>query len=556
MALSTEELDRRFAAAERAAAPKTFAEWHERTYSRVIRTADDLHEYQHEAVRWLYEKPYSALYIDLGLGKTAIALALIAQLLREGWHGKCLVIAPLRVAKATWPTEIAEWKYSAGIEYSLIRAEDDDDEIKAIYDEVYRPEYERQRRVGERPHVAAAYARRKAAPARQAAKEALRRRQAMSPAHVHIINIDRIEWLVAFWEEMGRTFGMKWPYDTVIIDESSKFKDHTTKRYRALKKCLPRITRLHTMTASPAAEGYLHIFAQIFLVDRGRRFGRNVRNFNLTYFHEITAARKWKIKKGAEQKIAKKIADIAMVLKTEDAGIDLKGWVPVPRKIILNSDLMDRYNDFERTMILKLDDMRVEALNGAVLFNKLLQMTSGAIYDDERRIVPIHDEKIEALRELVDEMQGEPLMVAYWFKSSLSRLRKAFPKAAVMDKAGKVIDPWNAGKIDMLFIQPGGAAHGLNMQKGPGHDVAWFDLCWSRELYEQTIGRLARQGQARVVRSHHLTAVGTADELVYDALQDKGAGQDRLFEYIRLARARIAANDNRRTDGKSYQEAA
>jgi len=549
--LSAAELDRRFAAAEQAQQPRTFNEWYERTYGRVIHTKDDLHDYQVDAVQWLYEKPYSALFIDLGLGKTAIALALIAQLLREGWHGKCLVIAPLRVAKATWPTEIAEWKYAAGIEHSLIRAEDDDDEIKAVYREAYQAERVKQLRVGEYPPVATRYAARAGQAARQAAKEALRRRQALSPAPVHIVNLERLEWLVQFWEEMGRTFGMKWPYDTVIIDESSKFKDYTTKRYRALKKCLPRITRLHTMTASPAAEGYLHIFAQIFLLDRGKRFGRSVHNYNLTYFHEIKDAHKWKIKPGSEKKIAAKIADIAMVLKAEDAGIDLKGWLPVPRKIILNEDLMDRYNDFERTMVLKLDDMRIEALNGAVLFNKLLQMTSGAVYDEEKNVVPIHDEKIEALRELVDELQGEPLMVAYWFKSSLSRLRKAFPRARVMDGRVATIDQWNAGKIDMMFIQPGSAGHGLNLQKGPGHDVAWFDLCWSRELYEQTIGRLARQGQRQVVRSHHLTAVGTADEYVYDALQNKGEGQDRLFAYIREAAARAAANDNERTNRRA-----
>lgn len=546
--LSVGELDRRFAAADKAAQPRTFDEWHERTYGRVIRSKDDLHVYQHDAVQWLYEKPYSALFIDLGLGKTAIALALIAQLLREGWHGKCLVIAPLRVAKATWPTEIAEWKYAAGIEYSLIRAEDDDDEISAIYREAYEIERERQLGVGEKPAVARRYAVKTGQVARQAAKDALRRRQALNPAHLHIINIERLEWLVEFWEEMGRTFGMRWPYDTVIIDESSKFKDHTTKRYRALKKCLPLIDRLHTLTASPAAEGYLHIFAQIFLLDRGKRFGRALRHYQMSYFREIKAAHKWVIKPGSDKKIANKIADIAMVLKAKDAGIKLKGWLPVDRPIVLNSDLMKRYNDFERTMILRLDDLRVEALNGAVLFNKLLQMTSGAIYDDEKNVVPIHDEKIEALRELIDELHGEPLMVSYWYKSSLSRLRKAFPQASVMDKAGKIIDPWNAGKVPLLFIQPGGAAHGLNMQKGPGHDIAWFDLCWSRELYEQTIGRLARQGQAQIVRSHHLLAVGTADEYVYDALQDKGEGQDRLFEFIRQARARLAANDNRRTD--------
>lgn len=549
--LSTAELDRRFSAAEAAAKPKTFAEWYERTYSRVLHTKDDLHNYQVDAIQFLYERPFSALFIDLGLGKTAIALALIAQLLREGWRGKCLVIAPLRVAKATWPTEIAEWKYAAGIEYSLIRAEDDDDEINAIYREAYEIERDRQLRVSEKPAVARRYAVKAGQEARQAAKDALRRRQALSSAHVHIVNLERLEWLVAFWEEMGRTLGMHWPYETVIIDESSKFKDHSTKRYRALKKCLPRITRLHTMTASPAAEGYLHIFAQIFLLDRGRRFGRVVKNYQLTYFHKIEDAHKWRIKKGSEQKIAAKIADIAMVLKTEDAGIPLKGWMPVPRKIILNADLMARYKDFEKTLIFKLDDLRIEALNTAVLFNKLLQLTSGAMYDEERRVIPIHDEKIEALRELIDELQGEPVMVAYWFKSSLSRLRQAFPKARVMDGKPATIDAWNAGKIDVLFIQPGSAGHGLNLQKGPGHDVAWFDLCWSAELYTQTIGRLARQGQARKVRSHHLTAVGTADEYVYDALQDKQDGQDRLFEFIRLARARLAANDNARTHAKA-----
>lgn len=549
--LSVGELDRRFGAIEREAKPKTFQEWHDRAYGRVLRGKDDLHAYQHDAVQWLYEKPYSALFIDLGLGKTAIALALIAQLLREGWHGKALVIAPLRVAKATWPTEIGEWKFAAGIDHSLIRAEDEDDEIKAIYREAYAHERERQLRVGEKPAVATRYAIKAGQAARQLAKETLRRRQALSPARIHIVNLERLEWLVAFWEEMGRTFGMRWPYDTVIIDESSKFKDHTTKRYVALKKCLPLIQRLHTMTASPAAEGYLHIFAQIFLLDRGKRFGRSVRHYNMQYFREIKAAHKWVIKKGSERLIANKIADIAMVLKTKDAGIPLKGWMPVPRKIILSEDLMARYKNFEQTMILKLDDMRIEALNGAVLFNKLLQLSSGAVYDEEQRTIPIHDEKIEALRELIDELQGEPLMVSYWFKSSLQRLRKAFPKAVVMDKGGRCIDPWNAGKIDLLFIQPGSAAHGLNMQKGPGHDIAWFDLCWSRELYEQTIGRLARQGQAQKVRSHHLTAVGTADELVYEALQDKGAGQDRLFAFIREARARAAANDNRRTEERA-----
>lgn len=525
------------------------AEWYQKTYGGVIRGRKDLHRYQRRAVKFLYETPFSALFIDLGMGKSVICLTLLADLIKEGWEGKCLVIAPLRVAKATWPEEIKEWKQAAGIEYSLIRAEDDDDEIKRLYKLYYDQEYQRQRVVGETPAVAAGYARRAAAPYRQAAKELQRQRQAMSDAQLHIINIERLEWLVEFWERMGREHNMKWPYDTVIVDESSKFKDYTTKRYRALKKCLPRIERLHTLTASPAAESFQHIFAQIFLLDRGKRFGRYVTHYLQKYFTEIKQAKKWVIKKGSEQKIAAKMADISLVMKARDyrEELGIEDWLPVKRPIVLNEDMMARYHDFEKTMILKLDDMRIEAVNGAALFNKLLQMTSGAVYTEEKTVIPVHDEKIEALRELIDELQGEPLMVSYWFKSSLARLRKAFPGAVVMDKAGRCIPDWNAGKIKLLLMQPGGAAHGLNMQKGPGHDVAWFDLCWSRELYEQLIGRLNRQGQRQIVRSHHLMCVGTADEIVYDCLQDKGAGQERLFKYIRAARARYANDNERRT---------
>jgi hypothetical protein len=296
------------------------AAWYKATYGGVLRGRRDLHRYQRKAVRFLYEVPFSALFIDLGMGKSIICLTLLADLLKEGWTGKALVIAPLRVAKATWPEEVREWHQAAGIDYSLIRAEDEDDEIKAIYESQYRPEYERQRRVGEKPAVAAAYARRKAAPARQAAKELQRQRQCMSDAPLHIVNIERLEWLVAFWERMGRQHNMHWPYDTVILDESSKFKDYSTKRYKALKKCLSRIERLHMLTASPAAESYQHLFAQIFLLDRGRRFGRYITHYLQRYFHEIKMgnARKWKIKKGSEKKISDKIADICLVMKARD----------------------------------------------------------------------------------------------------------------------------------------------------------------------------------------------------------------------------------------------
>lgn len=524
--------------------------WYKATYGGVKRDRGDLHRYQNKAIRFLKRNLKSALFVDVGLGKSIICLTLIADLLNEGWTGRALVIAPLMVAKSTWPEEIKEWKQAAGIEYSLIRAEDNDDEIKEVYRHHYDRFYEAERRVGETARVAARIAAKKAAPYRQAAKELARQRQAMQDVPLHIINVEALEWLVSYWERMGREYNMHWPYDTVLIDESSKFKDYSTKRYRALKKCLKRIKRIHTLTASPVAEGYRHIFAQIFLLDQGERFGRYVTHFLSKYFIGFprNRPRKWKIRPGAEEKISSRIADICMTIKLADVRdeVQVEDWVPISRKIVLSKELMAQYRDFERTMILKLDDLRIEAVNGGTLFNKLLQMTSGAIYDLEKNIVPVHDEKIEALRELIEELQGEPLMVPYWFKSSLARLRKAFPKAVVIGKNNvvRVRDAWNAGEIDLMLIQPGAAAHGLNLQKGPGHDVAWFDLCWSRESYEQTIGRLSRQGQDKVVRSHHLMCAGTADEFVYECLQDKGEGQDRLFRFIRQARARLAQNDN------------
>jgi len=516
--------------------------WYREHYGRVIRSREDLHKYQNRAIKFLYDTPFSALFIDVGMGKSVICLTLLADLLLEGWNGKALVIAPLNVAKATWPQEISEWKQAAGIDYQLIRAEDEDDEVKEAYQRIYKHWYERNRSVGERPKDAARFASEKARPIRRLIKESRRREQARSQATVHIINIEQVEWLVNFWEEEGRRTGNRWPYDVVIIDESSKFKDYTTKRYKAFKKTLSRLTRLHTLTASPAAEGYQHLFAQIFLLDRGERFGRYITHYLEKYFHHIKKAHKWVIKEGSEEKISKKISDICLVMKAKDykEELGIEEWLPIRRPIKLNRDLMQRYKDFEKTFILKLDDMLIEAVNSAALFNKLLQMTSGAVYDEERNVIPVHNEKIESLHELVEELQGEPLLVGYWFKSSLTRLRQAFPKAPVLTRSNviRLRDQWNGGELPMMLIQPGSAAHGLNLQKGPGHDASLFDPIWSRELYEQLIGRLARQGQKNVVRVHHLMCVDTADEVVYDCLEDKGAGQDRLFEYIRAARAR------------------
>ena len=522
---------------------------------RIVRRREDMHGFQRKAVRFLKDNPMSYLFIDLGMGKTIICLTLIHDLIAQGWKGKALVIAPLRVAKATWPDEIDEWEHLQGLPYTLIRAEDDDDDIKAVYDSIYKPRYAKERWYGEKPADAARFARAKAQPARQAAKEAKRRAQAVEDTQLHIINVQRLEWLVEFWRERWHTHRERWPYDTVLIDESTMFGVHNTLRFKALKKVLKRIKRLHELTASPASEGYMKLFSQIYLLDQGERLGQNITAFRERHFDENQYTRKWTLKPGHDQKIADRIADLGLVMKSEDHR-DVLGnasdWVPIKRKVKLSGDLMELYWQFEETMFLRYDTEEIEALNGGALVNKLLQFAAGAVYNESKKIVAIHDEKIEALRELKDELGDQPLMVCYWFKSSLDRLKKAFPKAVVMDKAGKCIKPWNEGKIDMLLINPGSAAHGLNMQKGPGHDIAFFDLVWSRELYEQVIGRLARQGQKQLVRVHHLLVAGSADELVYSTLIDKGEGQERLFNFIRAMQRRIqkrTANDNRAKAG-------
>lgn len=509
---------------------------------RIIRDPLDMHDFQIEAKRFLRDNPMSFLFIDVGMGKTIISLSLIVDLINDGWKGKALVIAPLRVAKATWPDEIEEWSHLNGLPYTLIRAEDDDDDIREVWDAIYKPRYAKERWYGETPADAARFARKPAQPARQEAKEAKRQKLALEDTQLHIINVERVEWLVDFWQKRWKTHRQKWPYDTVFIDEATMFGIHNTNRFKALKKVLKRVKRLHELTASPASEGYMKLFAMTYLADQGERLGRNITAYRERHFNENQYTRKWTLKPGHDEKIAAKIADMTLRLDANDYKHVLGGknkWIPLQRKVKLPSNLMEIYWRFEETMFLRYDTHEIEALNGGALVNKLLQFAAGAVYDESKKIVAIHEEKIEALRELKEELGNEPLMVCYWFKSSLARLKKAFPKAVVMDKAGKCIKPWNEGKIDMLLINPGSAAHGLNMQKGPGHDVAFFDLVWSRELYEQVIGRLARQGQKQLVRVHHLLVVGSADELVYDTLVDKGAGQERLFNFIRAMQRRI-----------------
>lgn len=513
-------------------------------FAGVQRGRDAMHNYQgNMAVPFLKENPFSALFVDMGLGKTVSVATVIADLLDEFDNDDpVLIIGPLRVATETWPTEFTVWEHLAHLNVSVIHAFEDDPKVKAAVAQA-RIKAKADAMFWELGKVdTAKFVQHQAQRAETAAKVQVRIAAARSKKSVHIISRDWIEWLVNYW-------GPRWPYRTVIIDESSGFKDHKSGRFKALAKVRNTeglITRLHELTATPAAETYEHLFAQMYLLDRGKRLGKNITRYRERFFNYNPWSRKYKLRPGSEEEILEKISDVCLVLKVEDYLPDLPKPVFVKRPVRLTEDQMAIYNTMQEEMLVTLPDgSEVEAETAAALSAKLLQIASGVLYEtrvledwdtgDRSKITHvhhIHDHKIDELRQIIEEAQGAPLLVAYHFKSSLARLQKAFPKATVMDKDGKCIKKWNAGKIPMLLVHPQSAGHGLNLQAG-GHHLVFFDIPWSLELYLQTIGRLARQGQKHPVVVHLLTALGTLDEFVVSCLSEKSDAQEGMFRILK-----------------------
>ena len=491
----------------------------------AFRDFSTLRDYQeNEIVPFLMENPFSAAFVDMGMGKTVSVLTVLQRLFTLGRVNRVLIVAPLRVAVQTWPTEIREWSHTWWMTFTVIRADETHPDLL---------EAMRTARVDEKfddfgsPNHAANKA-------KTAHIEKQKQDLARTPTIIHIINREAVAWLVAFW-------GKDWPYDCVIVDESTSFSDHRTARWKALNMVRPKITRLHLLSGIPAPEGIEDYFAQVYLLDRGERFGRGITRFKHTYMMPAPPSYnpryKWVPLPGADRLVANKIADLCLVMREEDY-LDREKAVIIQRPIILDKSEMELYRAFEKDLILSLPEVEIEAENGAVLGQKLLQMASGAVYDNERKWHHIHDHKIEEVTQLREEAQGSPLLVAYWHRSSLERLRKAFPKAVKMDREGKCVPNWNNGKIDMLLIHPRSAGHGLNMQYGPGHILVWFDNPLPYEDYAQTIKRLDRPGQAKVVRVYHLITRGTVDVKVVPVLMNKGSAQDIVKRHIRDLRRR------------------
>lgn len=505
----------------------------------------DLHHYQSEiALPFLKENPFSALFVDMGLGKTIISLTLLSDLIDNFEFEKCLVIGPLRVVNQTWPTDIRQWEHTACLQWAHIRDEDLKEAVRKAGQAARAPIVAAAReeaiKRGLDPELDAAATREvinefvklnkdKIDKARRtASRKEIREASARNPACIHFINREQIQFLVEAW-------GRDWPYDCVIIDESSAFKDSKTRRFKALTAVRPYIKRMHQLTATPAAESYEHLFAQMYLLDGGKRLGQRITHYRDRYFIKDYNGFSYRLRPDADKEIAAKISDICLTLKKEDY-LDMRDPVFNPRYVTLTPEQKDLYKQFERDYVVELDDGTViEAETAAALSSKLLQLASGSLYDDEKNAHPIHNQKIEELQQVVEEAQGQPLLVAYWFQSSLARLKEAFPDAVVMDKAGKAVVQWNKGKIPMLLIHPASAGHGLNLQYG-GHHLVFFDIPWSLELYQQTVGRLDRQGQKELVVLHHLITKGTVDELVVKALREKADMQEALFRYLKEIR--------------------
>lgn len=542
--------------------------------TRRVFGREDMHEYQDEAVTFLRDNPFSALFIDTGMGKTVISLTLLDELFQKFSFGKALVVAPLRVAAQTWPNEIPQWEHTAYLNYQVLRAEDDEQEVidagKAAYAATLADPRVQQRarraretllELGDTAEGATEFAKRFPARcartaqsrARTAMKETLRQRRIRSNASVHIIDADHLEWLVeqyTVWTKAGK--GRKkrkivgWPYDTIIIDESSMFKDYTTSRFKALLavRISGYVTRLHELTATPASETYLHLFPQIYLLDLGERLGRNITSYREEYFVQGRNQHVWKIRPSSEKRISEVISDLCLVMKAGDY-LDEEEPLFLPRRLKLTDQQMATYNQMEADSLIRLggadDEALVEAINAADLKNKLCQLASGALYRPDGGYELFHEHKIEDLMQLREELGDSPMFIAYWYQHSKDRLKRAFPKMKFMDRKGDAVQPWNAGKIRDLAAHPQGVSHGLNMQYGPGHDIYFFDVPFSGEKFYQFWRRIARQGQKMRCRVHLPQVLDTADFEIVEAQRLKQDAQDRLFGYMKARRAALLA---------------
>ena len=444
------------------------------------------HEYQRYATEYIETHPIAAVLLDMGLGKTSITLTALNDLMFDAFEiHKAIVIAPLRVARDTWPAEIEKWDHLGSLIYSV-----------AVGTEAER-------------------------------LAALRRE-----ADIYIINRENVQWLV---EESGIPFD----YDMVVVDELSSFKNQQSKRSRAMMKVRPKVSRIVGLTGTPSSNGLMDLWAEFRLLDMGQRLGRFIGQYRTRFFlpdkRNGQVVFSYKPLPGAEEQIYRLISDITISMKSADY-LRMPRFVSSGYEVYLSGEEAQRYVSLKRDLLLQLPDGEITAANAASLSGKLSQMANGAVYTDAGETIAIHDRKLDALEDIIESMGGKPLLVAYWFRHDLERISERLHKLKIpfsrLDSP-ESIRRWNAGELPVALIHPASAGHGLNLQSG-GSTLCWFGLTWSLELYQQTNARLWRQGQqADTVVVQHIITKGTIDERIMKALSEKDTTQAALIEAVK-----------------------
>ncbi|MEY8237688.1 DEAD/DEAH box helicase [Lachnospiraceae bacterium 66-29] len=444
------------------------------------------HEYQRFATEYIETHPVAAVLLDMGLGKTSITLTALNNLLFDSFEvRRILVIAPLRVARNTWGAEIEKWDHLSGLRYAV-----------AVGTENER-------------------------------LAALRKQ-----TDIYLINRENVQWLIS-------ESGIPFDFDMVVIDELSSFKNHQTKRFKALMKVRPKVKRIVGLTGTPSSNGLMDLWAEFRLLDMGERLGRFIGQYRTSYFRPDKqngqVVFSYKSLPGAEKQIYDKISDITISMKSTDH-LQMPELINSRYTVYLSEKEDSHYADLKKDLVLQMPDGEITAANAASLSGKLSQMANGAIYTDAGETVAIHGRKLDALEDIIEAANGKPVLVAYWFRHDLERITERLQKLKIpyasLDTDGS-IRKWNAGEIQVALIHPASAGHGLNLQSG-GNTLVWFGLTWSLELYQQTVARLWRQGQtSETVVVQHIITKGTIDEQIMKALSEKDTTQAALIDAVK-----------------------
>lgn len=444
------------------------------------------HDYQKYAISYIESHPVAAVLLDMGLGKTSITLTALSDLLFDSFEiRKVLVVAPLRVARNTWSQVIEKWDHLKDLRYSIV-----------VGSEKIR-------------------------------KEALERK-----ADLYIINRENVDWLVT-------KSGFDFDFDMIVIDELSSFKNWESKRFRALMKVRPKVRRIVGLTGTPSGNGLMDLFAEYKILDMGKRLGRFISGYRVNYFlpdqMNGPIVYSYKLRPGAEKQIYEQISDITISMRATDH-LKMPELISTAYPVVLSESEWFLYSEMKQELILQFPSHEVTAGNAAVLTGKLLQMANGAVYDDHGDLLNLHNRKLDALEDMIEAMNGKPVLVAYWFRHDLERIEERLTSKKILFErldSDASIARWNRGEIPVALIHPASAGHGLNLQEG-GNTLIWFGLIWSLELYQQTIARLWRQGQkSGTVVVQHIIAAGTVDERVMKALKEKNLTQAALISAVK-----------------------